>query len=100
MGGSSISIGRGVVTTVGMATMATGATPTDIPARLLNDHTRTSHTHARDILGVVHRHAVPIGLARVRAVHSRIPVRVYDLLLGLDVHRHGLRVPVLSGLHV
>jgi len=60
---------------------------------LLDDHVWTSH--ARHILGG-HRHAVPIALGRVRGV----PVRVYDLVLGLNVHRHGLRVPVLGGLHV
>lgn len=88
--------------------MTARATP--VPARLLDDYTCTSHAHARDTLGG-HRHAVPIGRdRRVRGGHAvavvpAVPVRrqrVHDLLLllGLDVYRHGLRIPVLSGLHV
>jgi len=90
--------GRGlvsIITAVRMTTMTARAMFTMIPVWVLDDNARTPHTHARDILGG-HRHTVPIGLARV------VPaaVRVHDLLMGLNVYRHGLRVPVLGLLHV
>lgn len=90
-----------------MTTVAARATSVVSVWVRLDDHTPTPHTHthahtharARDILGS-HRHTVPPVSRRVRVVPVRRQ-RVNDLLLRLDVcHRHGLRVPVLDGLHV
>ena len=63
-----------------------------------DNHTRT---HAGDVLSGGHRNTVvPIGRDCVRGGHV-VPARryrVYDLLLllGLDIYRDGLRVPVLG----
>ena len=74
-------------------TAATRAT-SGIPVWVLDDYGATSHTG--DVLGGV-AVSVPIGRARRVRGHVRRH-RVYDLLLGLDVYRHRLWVPVLSGL--
>lgn len=80
--------------------MASRATPR-MAVRILNDHGRSTSRHI--LWG--HLHTVPpVGwyLVRGHAVATRmaIPARVHDLSLGLNVHRHGLWVPVLNGLSV
>lgn len=80
--------------------MTTAARATSvIPACVLDDYARTSH--AGDVLGGGHRHTVPIGRAGpIRGGHARRH-RVYDLgLLGMDVYRCSLLVPILNGLGV
>lgn len=74
------------------------------PVWVLNDHARTSH--AGDIRSTVlggHRHPIPaVARYRVRVRHV-VPAprhRVHHLLSRLDVHRHGLWVPILNGLRV
>jgi hypothetical protein len=82
------------VTTVRM-TAATGATSV---IWVLDDHARRSHVG--NILGGGHRHTVSIGLGPICG-HARGRHRINNLLLlGLDVYRHRLRVPVLNGLGV
>lgn len=87
---SSIAI-RGI-TAVRMTTAT--RTTSGVPVWVLDDHGATSHTG--DVLGGA-AVSVPIGWDRRVRGHVRRH-RVDDLLLGLDVYRHRLRVPVLSGL--
>ena len=83
---------------VRMTTVATRAASM-ITVWVLDDDARTSHPHTGDILGA-HLHTVPIALwvCGGHAVPACVHRGVHDLLLG--VHRHGLWVSVLDGLHV
>lgn len=80
----SLSSIIGWVATVRVTTVATRATP-GVPVWVLDDDARAGH-----VLGV-HRHGtVPVGWDGVHDL----------LLLGLNVYRYGLRVPVLNRLTI